>query len=78
MTVADCFDALTAERVYRPAMTVDAAIEQMYSEIGHFDPEILAVLVAHLDEAIRIWASYLPVSRLGVITVERDGQVTEP
>jgi PAS domain S-box-containing protein len=46
VAVADVFDALTTDRVYRPAMPIDQAIELMRSERGtHFDPEVLDVLL---------------------------------
>jgi putative two-component system response regulator len=40
--VADVFDALTSDRVYRAALPVKAAVEMMKEERGkHFDPELL-------------------------------------
>jgi putative two-component system response regulator len=40
--VADVFDALTHDRVYRPAMPVDRALEIMTAGRGsHFDPQVL-------------------------------------
>lgn len=46
--VADVFDALTSARVYRPAFSVDAALQMMREESGsHFDPVVLQAL---LDE----------------------------
>ncbi len=45
VAVADVFDALTSERPYRRAYTVDEALSIMENEEeGHFDPEVLAVL----------------------------------
>jgi putative two-component system response regulator len=46
--VADCFDALTSDRVYRPALPVSEAVALLASERGrHFDP---TVVDAFLDE----------------------------
>jgi putative two-component system response regulator len=43
--VADVFDALTSDRVYRPAFPVGMAIEMMESERGrHFEPRVLDAL----------------------------------
>ena len=43
VAVADVFDALTSERVYKKAMPVDEARMLILSESGvHFDPEIVA------------------------------------
>lgn len=45
VAVADVFDALTSERPYRRAYTVEEALSIMENEEeGHFDPEVLAVL----------------------------------
>jgi putative two-component system response regulator len=54
--VADVFDALTSDRVYRPAFPVRLAIDKMQAERGsHFDPEVLDAFMAALPqvEAIR-------------------------
>ncbi len=49
--VADVFDALTSDRVYRIALPVKSAIEIMRNERGsHFDPEILDALFLALPE----------------------------
>jgi len=40
--VADVFDALTTDRVYRPALPIKSAVKMMRDERGqHFDPEML-------------------------------------
>ncbi len=42
VAVADVFDALTSDRVYRKAFTVDEAIQMMLEQRGrHFDPVLL-------------------------------------
>jgi putative two-component system response regulator len=49
--VADVFDALTSRRVYRPAFPVRSALERMDADRGeHFEPRLLDVLHASLDE----------------------------
>jgi putative two-component system response regulator len=45
VAIADVFDALTRERVYRPAMPVEEAIALMRDDVGHFDPELLEVFI---------------------------------
>jgi putative two-component system response regulator len=60
--VADVFDALTTDRVYRKAMPVEEAVELMQAERGkHFDPSILDLFFASLDDvdAIRRQADAL-------------------
>lgn len=44
--VADAFDAMTTDRVYRPAMSLDRALEILQRDAGpHFDPRVVASLV---------------------------------
>ena len=51
VTVADVFDALTADRPYRKAMGIDEALRIMSKEVGTaFDPSCLNALVAALDQ----------------------------
>lgn len=51
VTVADVFDALTADRPYRKAMGIDEALRIMAKEVGTaFDPTCLNALVAALDQ----------------------------
>lgn len=49
--VVDFFDALTMDRVYRPAFTVERALEMLQAERGNaFDPVVVDALLAHADE----------------------------
>ena len=51
VTVADVFDALTADRPYRKAMGIDEALRIMSKEVGTaFDAKCLNALVAALDQ----------------------------
>ena len=60
--VADVFDALTSERVYRSALPLDEAMETMRAARGtHFDPRVLDVFFASLDEVLAIRESSTPV-----------------
>jgi HD-GYP domain-containing protein (c-di-GMP phosphodiesterase class II) len=53
--VADVFDALLADRSYRPALRLDDAIDVMRDGRGtQFDPLIVDALLDHLDEALAI------------------------
>jgi putative two-component system response regulator len=53
--VADVFDAITTDRVYRPALTIDEALDLMRESRGsHFDGEILDVLLDSIDEVLDI------------------------
>jgi putative two-component system response regulator len=58
-SIADAFDALTTQRVYKPAFEISHAIELMLKHRGeHFDPELLDVFVASADELARIYNQY--------------------
>jgi len=49
--VVDVFDAMTAERPYRPAFPPEAALETMREGRGtHFDPRLLDLFMDRLDE----------------------------
>jgi putative two-component system response regulator len=53
--VMDVFDALTHDRVYRPAMTVDRALEIIHNgRENHFDPAIVDAFLASLDELLAL------------------------
>jgi response regulator RpfG family c-di-GMP phosphodiesterase len=57
--IADVFDALTSHRVYRPAMSINEAVEMMRAERGRqLDPELLELFEASLDEMLAIRDSY--------------------
>ena len=51
--VMDVFDALTHDRVYRPAMTLDRALEIIRDgRRRHFDPGVVDAFLATLDELL--------------------------
>ena len=53
--IADVFDALTSDRVYRPAFTLEKSLEIMQEERGrHFDPDLLDTFLGAIDDAERI------------------------
>lgn len=52
--IADVFDALTSDRPYRGALSVEDAMEVMENKKGrHFDPELLDVFMDNFDEALQ-------------------------
>jgi PAS domain S-box-containing protein len=52
VAIVDVFDALTSDRVYRPAMTVDQAVAIMREGRGtHFDPVLLDHFLNDLHDA---------------------------
>jgi PAS domain S-box-containing protein len=53
--VADVFDALLSARHYRPALKVQEAVDVIEKGRGsQFDPQIVDVLLGHLDEALAV------------------------
>jgi putative two-component system response regulator len=58
-SIADAFDALTTERVYKPAFELSHAVELMLKQRGkHFDPELLDIFIASIEEVTCIHDQY--------------------
>jgi putative two-component system response regulator len=56
VAVADVFDALTSDRIYRPAFPVEEALEIMIAERGrHFDPRVFDAFYSALDEIVAVY-----------------------
>ena len=56
VAVADVFDALMSRRPYKPAFTVDQAINIIKEGRGrHFDCDVVDVFLDDLTELQRIW-----------------------
>lgn len=60
VAIADVFDALTSERPYKPAWSIDRALQLIRAEAGsHFDPEVAAAFLDCLPEILAVrdrWA----------------------
>lgn len=57
--VADVFDALTSDRVYRRAYALGQALEIMTEERGrHFDADLLDLFLDSMDDVLAIWQTY--------------------
>ncbi len=55
LAIGDVYDALRAERVYKPGMDHDRAVRVMTVESpGHFDPALLGIFHAHAGDFDRI------------------------
>jgi len=55
VAVADVFDALTSNRVYRPALPLEAALALMEEGRGtQFDPQVLDAFLAGLDQILAV------------------------
>ena len=76
-SIADNFDALTTQRVYKPAYDFDHAKELMLNERGtHFDPELLDIFFDSMDEITRIYnqfsdPTWLSTSRHRIVTQDQ-------
>jgi diguanylate cyclase (GGDEF)-like protein len=50
--VADAFEAITADRPYRPAQTAEAALAELRDKAGsQFDPDVVAALERHVGSS---------------------------
>lgn len=59
IAIADVFDALTSKRPYKPAWTVERAIELIKNESGkHFDPQLVNYFIENLDEILAVKAKF--------------------
>jgi putative two-component system response regulator len=57
--IADNFDALTTQRVYKPAFEFDHAKDLMLRERGkHFDPNLLDIFFSSMDDIQRIYDQF--------------------
>jgi response regulator RpfG family c-di-GMP phosphodiesterase len=57
--IADVFDALTSTRPYKKAWSFDDAIEFLKKESGlHFDPKLVDIFIAHINEVKHIFNSF--------------------
>jgi putative two-component system response regulator len=55
VAIVDVYDALTHDRVYRPALSEETALRLMQRGAGtHFDPHLLAVFFLRLPEVLRV------------------------
>jgi putative two-component system response regulator len=68
VAIADAFDALTTQRVYKPAFSLEYAVELMTKHRGeHFDPELLDIFFASMDDIKRIHEQYADQSPREII-----------
>ncbi len=59
VAIADVFDALTCERPYKRAWSVEEAISHLQQQAGeHFDPQLVPLFLEHMDEITEIMQSF--------------------
>ena len=57
--IGDVFDALTSDRPYKKAWTLDDAVDLIKSEKGkHFDPLLVDAFLESLPEVIEVKENY--------------------
>lgn len=73
--IADVFDALTSDRVYRKAMPVERALSIMSEGRGsHFDPELLDVFFNSMAEVLQIRDGRSPEDSQTASTVRHESR----
>lgn len=59
VAIADVFDALTSERPYKKAWTVESALNLIKDERGkHFDPKLADLFIESVEEILEIKATF--------------------
>jgi len=59
VAIVDVFDALTMERPYKKAWSIDSAVELINSESGkHFDPSLVELFINNLKDILVIKETY--------------------
>lgn len=75
--VADAFDALTTDRVYRSAGSIENAVETLKAERGrHFDPQVVDAFLAAIDRAADIRERHAPPPEEQPAPLAEDKQIT--
>lgn len=70
MALADVFDALISQRIYKPAFSFHEAKEIIISEKGrHFDPDVADAFLLCFDQFINISKRYQPEPELSPVAV---------
>ncbi len=58
--ISDVFDALTSQRPYKEAWSIEKAVALISEESGrHFDPAIVEIFIDNIDEIIEIKERYV-------------------
>ncbi|MDP3857814.1 MAG: response regulator [Stagnimonas sp.] len=59
VAIADVFDALTSQRPYKPAWSVETTLEVMQQETGrHFDPRLMPLFLERLPDVLAVKEQY--------------------
>lgn len=64
LMVADAFDALTSDRIFRPSRSVEDALAEMRAHAGtQFDPKVVEALEAGITQDPQAWLDCIESSR---------------
>ena len=70
-SICDVFDALTSERPYKKAWSVDEAVEELIKcKNSHFDPELVDLFIHELPSILEIMENYADNETNGVEMTE--------
>lgn len=71
ISIVEAFDAMTTDHVFRPAMSHDRAIQELFAYAGsQFDPDLVKQFVQFLDSDVA--AARLEVARRWLLTLDPD------
>jgi HD-GYP domain-containing protein (c-di-GMP phosphodiesterase class II) len=77
IAVADAFDAMTSDRVYRPAMSTEAALAELHKGKGsQFDPQMVDLFQRAYDERLLVPGREAPPDSLPAATDQAHSAVT--
>lgn len=54
VSICDVFDALTSDRVYRPAFPINKALDIMKKEQNSFDPRLFELFINNIDKFLKL------------------------
>ena len=77
VAIADVFDALTSERPYKKAWTVEAAIELLRAESGkHFDPVLVEHFIDQMPKILEVKARWAEAPTEGPVSAAQRAAAT--
>ena len=73
--ICDVFDALTSDRPYKKAWSIEAAVTELKQKAGsHFDPRLVEAFVGVLPKILKIKDSYVDPERANAQVLENQPQ----
>lgn len=70
-SIADVFDALSSDRVYKKAWPLEEVLELFNEEKGkHFDPKLIDIFMDNLDEFLQIKDTFRDINWWKILVLE--------